>query len=205
MLHFGTNGQILPSAALCAGPRETVDADKLAPFRPIPIRTTAGDPTQFDLPGGAIGRQYLVVVGTPNAGDKGNVVHVERSRVEKPEKLGVELAEPDAAWLQKTERRRGLMAQRRLYAEREPTPVSDGKIAAKKVFHVFINDGSFHSAANYQAVNATLAYTGSRCLIYVDDADHPESFSKETLEEVAKTFDDVVQPKAASLFGRHRD
>jgi hypothetical protein len=205
MLHVGAIWLTTASAVVCAGPGQSIDAEKLAPFRPISVRTTVNEPTVIDLPGGAGGRQYMVVVGSPNAGDKASVVRVDRGRIDTPESIVAESSEPDAVWLQKTERRRSLMSQRRLYAEREPAPVSVGKISPKKTFHLFIKDGAFHDAANYQAVNATLAYTGARCLLYVDDDDQPEGFSKEVLEEVAKTFDDVVQPKAAALFGRCRD
>ena len=148
MLHNGASWLVSTFAALCAAAGETVDADKLAPFRPVSIKTAANEPTQIDLPGGPLGRQYLVVLGTPNSGDKGNVVRIDRARIEKTEPLASEAADADSAWVQKTERRRGLMAQRRLYAEREPTPVSVGKIAPKKTFHLFIKDGNFHDDAN---------------------------------------------------------
>jgi hypothetical protein len=205
MLHNGASWLLATCTALGAGPSQPIDSEKLAPFRPVPIQTSAKEPTVIDLPGGAGGRQYLVVLGTPASKNDASVVRIDRHRVDVVEKLVSEMNEPDPGWLQKTDRRRGLMAQRRLYAEREPAPVSVGKIASKKTFHLFIKDGSFHDAANYQAVDATLAHTGERCLLYVDDADRPDQFPREVLEEVARTFDEVVQPKAAALFGRHRD
>jgi len=191
--------------ALCAEPTQSIDAEKLAPLRPVPIKTAVSEPTTIDLPGGALGRQYLLVVGTPAQTDKGAVVRIDRAKIDNAEKIVTANANPDEAWKQKVERRRTLMAQRRAYNEREPAPVSVGKISPKKTFHLFIRDGSFHDAANYQAVNATLAFTGLRCLLYVDDQDQPDRYPREVLEEVAKTFDEVVQPNAARLFGRHRD
>jgi hypothetical protein len=205
MLNVGAGWLISSMAAFCADPAQLVEAEKLATFRPISVQTAVSETTTIDLPGGALGRQYMVILGTPAQVDHPTVVRVDRSKIDSAEKIHAEARAIDDAWKLKVQRRRSMMAQRRAYNEREPQPVSVGKIAPKKTFHLFIKDGSFHDAANYRAVNATLAYTGSRCLLYVDDDDQPERFPREVLEEAAKTFDEVVQPKAAAMFGRHRD
>src|SRR4051812_226599 len=111
MLDLGWNWLLSAAVALYAAPPQSIDTDKLAPFRPVSVRTTAKEATTLDLPGGALGRQYLVIIGTPGQGEKPSVVRIDRNRVDACEKLDAETTEPDAAWVQKNERRRHLMAQ----------------------------------------------------------------------------------------------
>jgi len=79
MFYAGAGCLISSFVAICVGPAQLVEAEKLAPFRPISVRTAASEATTIDLPGGALGRQYLVIVGTPAQVDHPAVVRVDRT------------------------------------------------------------------------------------------------------------------------------
>ncbi|HVJ80248.1 MAG TPA: hypothetical protein VNC50_04185 [Planctomycetia bacterium] len=173
-------------------------------FQPIPIAVTRSSGASVTLPGGPAGRNYLVVVGTPEAGEKPTTVRFEREDVAEHEPVTIDLPPIRPEWSAKLAKRRATMAHSRAQAAPEPSR-SSAKFAPKRSFYMMTGDGAVQDVANYRQIEAELVAVGKHCIIYVDKDDAPTRFSREVVNEVISTFDERIQPRSVELFGRHRD
>jgi hypothetical protein len=92
------------------------------------------------------------------------------------------------------------LAERQAKARAQNPPASSYAPLAEpprqKTFYLFVKDGDFQSAANYVAVPAELRGVGKRCQVYVDQA-HPDPRGLQpTIDDVIRTFDEEVLPRA---------
>ena len=194
------------SAWLFAADRTTpVDLRSIDAFAPVSIAVESSGPTILDLPAERETRDYLVVVGSLSTAASPSQV-VMHSGPGSPDSLPIDtvVEGPTDHWRGLVRRRRESMAQRRLQAPRGRTH-QVARFPDNKSFYLFVAEEDFRNPDNYREVIGRLVAVGRHCLVYVDEADKPATFSPETVREVIETFDKRVYPSARQLFGDHLD
>lgn len=184
---------------------KSVDSDLLMPLEPVEVAVRPYAATQFDLVGANTPTTYIVILGCLAKRDGFSPVSLalgEPAAEHSP--IPVSLARTDHEWLRSiAAKRRMLEARRRLRSDTHQHSVA--RFAPRRAFHLFVKEGDFHDADNYQQVNGQLIAIGKHCVLYVDEDDSPDSFSPEVVQQVIDCFDRVVFPRASEAFGRHRD
>jgi hypothetical protein len=179
-------------------------ANFLTAAPPVPVAVREGR-CVFTLPAGPAGDKYMLVIGalTPKLGP--HAVAVRTQAVREEPSVPEEAEAISAAWLAEArEQRRRIEAARAggELADEFPTSASPPR---ERVFHLFIKDQEFTDPAAYVAVTGELAALGKHVQVYVD-REHPDPAAlRPTVDDLIRTFDETVYPRARRGLGRVLD
>lgn len=181
----------------------TVRAVDLPALVPVPLAVESGQPLSLTLEGAQTGAKYMLVVGSvARSGPPADVLFQStRTPLGPAHSLTMADTRPPEWWQRRVADDRARMNR----ARRESSPreaYSVARFAETRGFDLFVGEDNLHDQREYVRINARLAHVGKHCLIYVDQAARVDV---KLIDDVARTFDDVVYPTTRATFGVHRD
>jgi hypothetical protein len=194
-------GAVLLAAVLLlsSAPSETP-----APGAAVPLDVRGGR-CEFVLPSGRPGDQFVLVAGSLDRGAGPHRVTVRTEPTSDRAWLPRADDDPGSAWRRRTDAAAGRLERARCGrpADQEYPPLAEPP--RQRTFHVFVGEHDFGSPDAYAAVAADLRAVGCRCQVYVDRA-HPDPGAVQpAADDVVRTFDDDVYPRARRQLGRCLD
>jgi hypothetical protein len=150
------------------------------------------------------GEKFFLIVGSLNRTSAVHRVVVRTRGTAEPVRLRLPEPAEDAAWSEQVRQRRD-----RLERARQQPPPGDYAPAAEPLrersFFIFTGDQDFHNPDSYTTVKAELRAVGRHCCVYLDRS-HPDPRQMQpTVDDIVRTFDEEVWPKARARFGRVLD
>lgn len=183
---------------------ETGRGGKASLSTAIPLEVREGR-CEFTVATPHKGDKYMLVVGSLARGAGPIPVTIRTERGAGPAPLPVELAEQDEAWKQRTQElhdRLAKFSQSRLPVKDYP-PAADS--LPRREFYLFTKETDFHNPHSYTTITGALHGVGRFCQVYVD-RDHADVAGLQpTIDDVIRTFDEDILPRARQSLGRALD
>ena len=143
--------------------------------------------------------KFYLIIGSLDPTATPHRVTVRTRSTSAAVNLPVLKSTPDPAWAEDVrERNRRLAHARQQPWEPDYPPTEPPRL---RTFFVFTGDQEFNDPDSYTAVKAELRAVGQHCQVYLDQT-HPDPHRiQPTVEDIVRTFDRSVFPKAAERFG----
>jgi hypothetical protein len=158
------------------------------------------------------------VLPTPGADDKFYLILGSLARAAGPYRISVRtdcttdpvsiprpVPAADDGWARRTQDQHDRLAR----ARQAQRPGGDyppaGDPPRRRLFYLFAGDNDFQNAASYVAITGELRAAGRHCLVYVDRQEPDIKGLQPTVDDIVRTFDDDVYPRARQAFGRALD
>jgi hypothetical protein len=179
-------------------------AEAPEPGRLLPLAVRDGR-CEFVLPTTRPDEKYYLLLGSLARGAGPYAVTVRTEAADGPASLAVADPPPDPAWVRRTADFRDRLAKAargRLAAVDYRPP---GEPPRQRAFSLFTRANEFQDPAAYATIVGELRAVGRHCQVYVD-RDHPDPAALQpTVDDVVRTFDEEVFPRACRDFGRALD
>jgi hypothetical protein len=188
-------------AAVCLAPAAL--AQEAPPGELLPLRVVAGT-CDCVLPTPSPATKYYLVVGALARTAGPFTVHLHAEASAGPAALPLLLPSPDAEWRQQVEELHQRLARARQQHPDFPDYPPAADPPRQRTFYLFTREHDFQDPAGYAAVRAELRATGRHCLVYVDSQQR-DAVRPAVLDDIVRTFDEEVWPRARRDLGRAVD
>jgi hypothetical protein len=192
-----------PGTAGSEDPNQTPDP-QVPPGRLIPLVVRDGSCT-FVLPTPHADDKYYLIVGSLSLRPGPFSVRVRTRPSAAPLFLPAESPLPDPARLARLRQWRERLDRARRLVQREGDYPPNPRPPGQRDFFIFHHDRDFQDPAHYVRVTGVLRAVGRHCQVYVDRAYADHAGLRPTVDDVVRTFDREVFPRARRALGRARD
>ncbi|HMC65724.1 MAG TPA: hypothetical protein VKI65_12360, partial [Gemmataceae bacterium] len=174
------------------------------PGRVIPLAVRNGR-CECIVPAETPGEKYYLVVGSLARSAGPYPVNVRTEPTELPLSLPLEKPMPDEGWARRVRELNERLARRwkREQFERDNAPAREPPVT--RTFYLFIRENGFENAAGYVAVTADLRAVGRHCQVYLDRDQGDPAAVQPTVDDIVRTFDGEIYPRACQRLGRAVD
>jgi hypothetical protein len=157
------------------------------------------------LPTARADEKYYLILGALARGAGPYRVTVHTAAAAEPVAVPLESVPPDAAWSRRVEALHRRLAQayrQQPLAETYP-PVNAPP--RRRSFHLFIKERDFQDPESYVTVTGELERVGRHCQVYVDRNHADRAALQPTVDDIVRTFDEHVYPRACQALGHALD
>jgi hypothetical protein len=179
-------------------------ADPLPAGRVLPLAVRDGR-CECTLPTPTTGEQYYLVLGSLARQPGPFPVTVRTEAVAGPAAVPLEAPAPDDGWVRRVDDQRARLARAWRNAPATPGYAASADPPRQHTFYVFVGDQDFQDPAGYVPVPAVLRAVGRCCQVYVDQHAADPAALQPTVDDVVKTFDEDVYPRACRILGQPLD
>jgi hypothetical protein len=157
------------------------------------------------LPTARPGEKYFLILGSLARRPGPYPVTVRTDAATAPVLVPLETPRLDPDWNRRVQELHSRLDRVRL----APAPAEAYRPAndppRRKTFYLFVKERDFRDPDNYVTVTAQLERVGWHCQVYVD-CDHADRAAlQRTLDDIVRTFDDQVYPRACQELGHALD
>jgi hypothetical protein len=141
------------------------------------------------------GDQFLLILGSLRRTEGALHVCLTTSATSEPETVPLEKPALDPEWQQRVAQLAERQARSRLQRwQVDDFPPRD--LPRHKVFHLLVKDTDVRNPGSYVAVTGELRGVGKYCQVYVDRNCPDQGALQPTIDDVIRTFDDEIRPRA---------